>query len=841
MVNLFGRNEAQRLLADATAAARAGRGGLVVLRADPGLGVTTLLDAHLSAARELGMRAHRIPVLPQSGTTTLSAGAPNWTEPATIAIDDLHRADDATLLALHELAEGLRDRPLLVVAGRHRGVEPARFAALDRLATAHDLEPLDDCAVRAVLTEFSGGEPPESLLRLADGAGGNPWLLARLTADDRATAVTAWATGLAGDDAALLRFAAILAEPASVDELAAVAGTTPVDALARIVRLAGIGLLAEEGGLVRFRHPVVRQDLAATSAGLRGSAARALAARNAVPRAVAEQLAHTPVDAWTVDWLDEHADRLAARPTPAVVDLFHRAVSGLPPGDRRLHPLRAALAEALMWSGRTDESQRIATASLAAHPDTTIRHRLRAVLALICFREMDPAAAIAALDPERVDGKLSGRLAAIDAAACLAAGDLTGTERAVELATPAAAHDPLVEVFLLNVEATGLFVFRDLDGALERLDRADALLQIAVDDRGLWLMSRLLRAVVQDLRHDKAALETVEQARPIAREIGAGLLTWLHTIAALASFNNGLWDRALDEIGAAMALPDQYGLAGPLHGVASMIMLHRGDLPAARVHAELAERSPGRGVAVFYEQIAVLASAHVADAEGNSQRALEIVHTLAAGDVGVHHAHAVATVGARLVRIAVTGGDRDLANRLVAQMRDLSTGESAGERGALMYCQGLVDSDVDVLLAAAQEFTDTGSPILAARAAEDAAKVLAASGRSADARAAYQTAIDQYTALTATGDINRADAALRAFGLRRGATGSRRRPKHGWESLTAAEYRVAELVAQGLTNRETAERLILSVRTVDSHVSRVLSKLGYSSRIEIALGFGERE
>ncbi|MER7083944.1 response regulator transcription factor, partial [Saccharopolyspora kobensis] len=73
-----------------------------------------------------------------------------------------------------------------------------------------------------------------------------------------------------------------------------------------------------------------------------------------------------------------------------------------------------------------------------------------------------------------------------------------------------------------------------------------------------------------------------------------------------------------------------------------------------------------------------------------------------------------------------------------------------------------------------------------------------------------------------------------------GATGPRRRPKHGWESLTAAEHRVAELVAQGLTNREAAERLIVSVRTVDSHVSKILAKLGYASRVEIVLGFERR-
>ncbi|GAA0507121.1 LuxR family transcriptional regulator [Saccharopolyspora thermophila] len=841
MVGLHGRDESLRLLAEATAAARAGRGGLVVVRADPGSGVTALLDAHLSAMRRTGLRTHRIPVLPPHGRTTLSRGAlPEWGAPALVVIDDLHRADDETLLALHGIAEGLRETSLLVVAGRHRGASPDRFALLERNALVHDLPPLDDSAVRALLTEAVGGQPPEPLLRLARGALGNPWLLTRLTDDDRAAAVTAWATGLAGDDTPLLRYTAVLDEPASVDDLAAVTGRTPVEVLAGVERLVTLGLMAADAGMVRLRHPVVRHDVATTSVGLRGSAARALAGRDAAPEAVAAHLAHAPVDAWTVAWLADHADRLATEPTPALVTLLQRTASWLPPGSPQLPPLRAALAEALLWSGRIDEARQVAASGLAANPGTPVRRRLRAVLALAAFGEMDPVSAAAAVDPERVDGRLPPRLAVIDGYACLLAGDLTGVERAVEQAAPAAAQDPLVEVYLLNIRAIKLCVCRDFPAALELLDKAAALLDVAVRDRGQWLVTRLLRAVIQDLCHDRAVLDTVEEARPVALEFGVGMLAWLRTISALASLNHGRWDQALAEIDAALAEPDQYGLAGPLHAVATSILLYRGDLPAARRHAELADRAVGRGVALFYEQIVVLARAHLADVEEDWPRAVETVRTLVDGDVGVHHGHAVAAVGVGMVRIAIRGGDRALAVRLLAQLQGLISGGSAGERSALTYCQALVDGDVDQLLVAAQEFAETGLAFSAARAADDAARALAESGRPADAKAAYQAAIDQYTELAASGNIQRAAAALRAFGVRRGVTGPRRRPKHGWDSLTTAEYRVAELVAQGLTNREVAERLIVSVRTVDSHVSRILGKLGYSSRVEIALKFEER-
>jgi DNA-binding NarL/FixJ family response regulator len=54
------------------------------------------------------------------------------------------------------------------------------------------------------------------------------------------------------------------------------------------------------------------------------------------------------------------------------------------------------------------------------------------------------------------------------------------------------------------------------------------------------------------------------------------------------------------------------------------------------------------------------------------------------------------------------------------------------------------------------------------------------------------------------------------------------------EELTEAEWRVAELVARGLSNKEIARELGLSVRTIENHVSRILSKKNFSNRVEIA-------
>lgn len=52
--------------------------------------------------------------------------------------------------------------------------------------------------------------------------------------------------------------------------------------------------------------------------------------------------------------------------------------------------------------------------------------------------------------------------------------------------------------------------------------------------------------------------------------------------------------------------------------------------------------------------------------------------------------------------------------------------------------------------------------------------------------------------------------------------------------LTEAEERIARLVAESLSNKEIAARLYVSIRTVESHVSHILSKRGFSNRVEIA-------
>ena len=64
--------------------------------------------------------------------------------------------------------------------------------------------------------------------------------------------------------------------------------------------------------------------------------------------------------------------------------------------------------------------------------------------------------------------------------------------------------------------------------------------------------------------------------------------------------------------------------------------------------------------------------------------------------------------------------------------------------------------------------------------------------------------------------------------------GERRRPTHGWNSLTPTEHDIVALVTEGLTNPQIAERMFIETSTVKSHVHHIFTKLGIATRSELA-------
>lgn len=189
------------------------------------------------------------------------------------------------------------------------------------------------------------------------------------------------------------------------------------------------------------------------------------------------------------------------------------------------------------------------------------------------------------------------------------------------------------------------------------------------------------------------------------------------------------------------------------------------------------------------------------------------------------------------VRAGLATGHRVEAQDLVAEALAARGGFVAPAADAeLCLARGVLEQSADPARAARwfQQARDTwrtiGRPYPAARAAELLALCLSAQGEQAEP-ASLDEPLDTYGRLGATADLARCRHALRRAGAKRPATPGRR--GYG-EGLSPREVEVARLLAEGASNRDIAQALCLSVRTVEHHVARTLKKLRVVNRAEVS-------
>ena len=151
---------------------------------------------------------------------------------------------------------------------------------------------------------------------------------------------------------------------------------------------------------------------------------------------------------------------------------------------------------------------------------------------------------------------------------------------------------------------------------------------------------------------------------------------------------------------------------------------------------------------------------------------------------------------------------------------------------AAAHARGLLNHDPKVLADAVALYADGPRPLASAAALEDLGAATVDGGNTDDAVEAFGRALELYAGAGAAWDAGRVRGRLRALGVRRRLVAAQR-PGTGWAAMTDSELAVARLVAQGLTNREVAERLFVSQHTVSGHLRHVFAKLDVNSRVEL--------
>ena len=338
--------------------------------------------------------------------------------PTILVIDDLQWTDQASVTLWGRLARSAGQVPLLLV-GMMRPV-PQRDDLLVLRRTASDavkleLTGLSETAVADLVTTLAGGRPDGSLLRLADGAAGNPLyvteLVAALARGSSLTITEAGAAELAGGSAPgslsaaiadrlgfaagpvrdVLRAAALLGVDFAVPDLAIVLGRSVPDLIPAVDEALVGRVLAESGQHLTFRHPLIRAALydeisAPVRAAWHRDAGRALAEAGAPADRVARQMLRAvsgpadpadpaePVDEWMLAWLARSADLLVGQAPAVAAELLGRAVASSPPGPARQSWLASRLADALYRIGDRAAAEQVANRALehASEPDLVV-------------------------------------------------------------------------------------------------------------------------------------------------------------------------------------------------------------------------------------------------------------------------------------------------------------------------------------------------------------------------------------------------------------------------------------------------------------------------------------
>jgi DNA-binding CsgD family transcriptional regulator/tetratricopeptide (TPR) repeat protein len=796
-------------------------------------------------------------------------------QPVLVCLDDVHWACPATLAVLRALPHELRWQPVAWIMSRstagHQDTEHLFRLLHGDGANCLTLDPLGDETAVGLLTDVFGAPPDEDLLALASGATGNPALLTELAhglADEGLVQIANGRAVLSSDrlpgrirDLVRVRLAN-LSDPARhlvvttaalgfsfrIEDAAELLNETPATLLPTLEEVIRAGIMAATDNTMSFRHQLLARaagDLVPCPArlALDRQYGQILLGRGDSAAVAGGHLLRAARfgDHGSVTHLDTAAAQVLRLAPHTAAELALRALELTGPSDPTALSRTVAAAEALVAAGRLDQAARTARQSLARPLPPVAEARLRVALSsALCARgEVRDAAAeakMALAQPQLPAGLRPRAVTAYLQALAVLRDETAGPIAEAILAEPGRHDDHAVVAAMVARSVL------HWDGG--RISDAVALLREAVrygtgmspDARHAQPLLTLAAALI-DLRQLGEAEEILRAAdHQAVRGIPARAAVAL--VWARLHLARGQFAEAAEAGQNALAIAEElsaHGYAAAAHNVLGLTELRRGDLAAAAGHAAARTEFVAQFPGLYARPENVLGPAQISEARDGPDDAIGHVHRIGAdlpGSPGLLLGDPVSAPW--LVRTALAAGDTGLAaavDRAAGSLAERNPGYR-GLRAAAMHSHGLADPDPDRLAEAAAQHLD---PWCRASAAEDLGVLHVLR---ADQRAAIHHLVEAaqgYQGIGAAADAARVRHRLRELGVRRRHWApSADRPVSGWESLTGAERTASQLAATGLSNRQIAGQMYVSVSTVGFYMRHIFRKLGIGSRVELA-------
>lgn len=787
-------------------------------------------------------------------------------KPLVLRIDDLQWADEASLRFLEYLGRRIEDLPVMVAATIRTsdpGADSEMIVALAGSSATRELalEPLGQESLVTILAATLDSIPAERFVDAAwEATRGNPLLatvLAREAADRGLTGneteseglVTAAAAGIAPmitrrmralpDDAiAVARIVSILGPRARRDDLLALSGLDAEAVSEALARLADADLL-EPGGSLAFRHPLVQAGVAGSIPRrerelLHRNAAIRLRERGARPAEVAlHWLATSPAeDPMAAEDLHRAAEEASAEGAiSTAIDLLGRAIDeGCGPDDERARMLlKLATMELRILRPEGPARMREALAAGITGDDAAAGRLALGKMLMLA----DPATGLKEIDTARRETGDPGLRLRTEAVLmeALVLNDAASDERHSRYEAIRMGGSPsVVELaHLASEEALAGKVPASEVAELARRASDDGVLLSEVGPEGAtW---NLLTHALRFAERPAEAARLLRDGDRVVRKRG------LRAAGTFVDQSWAYWHRDFGSAARGLAHArtgyDSILEAGLPISVWSLTSIMAENMVLLDQLAEadaLVDEPLGPARNTFVEPFALTARGYVRMVNGRQEEAeADLRRVVELSDEHGWHAPAAARGRIRLAELLALTGRPDEALALTAvDAASARRAKTSGSLGCVLRVRALAQADGERLATqrlAAEAFA--ASPLLADRSRSliELGTTLRHAGELEEARAVLRQALDFASRSESAGLAAQARGELEASGGR-----PRRERISGLESLTPSERRVAELAVEGMTNRQIAETLWVTTKTVEYHLRNTYSKLEISSR-----------